>query len=116
MKKYFLGIVAVVLAIGFSAFKSSKLSTVTFYYIGLTDLSEMQDPTKWRSDLSSGVFECNGVDEVTCSFQIDESHVESGHLNHSYTIELGSGFLISTIKDGTGTPIAMSSQTRADME
>jgi hypothetical protein len=117
MKKYFLGIVAVVLAIGFSAFKAIKFDPVTFVYTGsTTTLSELSDPTKWV-DGGSASFTCGGVDDISCSFQADASHKEPGqnYLNHLYTVDLGADNVIDQIRDASSQAISIQSLTEADL-
>lgn len=76
MKKYVFGFVAIVLAIGFSAFtkpaKESLFVDYVFKYIGplpSTD-AQVKNRDNWRIQVLTPLLECTNSDqEVSCSFE-----------------------------------------------
>jgi len=85
MKKYFFGIVAIGLAIGFTAFTapSKKFATVTVVFDGDPLVqNEVNDPTLWKVIT---VPTCSGSQKA-CRFDIDDSNVTTGQSpNHIKT-------------------------------
>jgi hypothetical protein len=62
MKKYLLGIFAVVMAIGFSAFTNSKESVVDFYYL---------DGANWEV-VPTGITVCPSGTVTQCVLEIED--------------------------------------------
>jgi len=77
MKKYLLGLFAVVLALGFSAFTISTKTTDTFYYFATNDEgTAFADPDTYVVPQTSHL--CQGNFDVYCSVQIPDSKIEFG--------------------------------------
>ncbi|MBO9684362.1 MAG: hypothetical protein J7502_17135 [Flavisolibacter sp.] len=92
MKQYFLGVIAIVLAVTFSAFtmhkdvsqaKNPNFSTA-FFHLTTSSMSDENDLSKWAYDGSSPIT-CSGPATVLCSIsapvnasnQIDASQLSS---------------------------------------
>jgi hypothetical protein len=88
MKRYHWGMLAVVLAVGFSAFrtKKSNFASDTFYFIGSSTL-QLQDETKWSNlgylndDL---LVDCTEGSTITCRFTVSDNFVQdfTNGINH----------------------------------
>ena len=72
MKKYLLGLFAVVLAIGFSAFTAKEKNNRIFYYQG-PNLSEAQVETE--SNWTTSAITCLAGSTKACQFEIPDSYV-----------------------------------------
>jgi hypothetical protein len=76
MKKYFLGLFAIVLAVGFSAFtksvkKDGSFATVMLTFIGdPTVQSQVADETLWVEAVPHS---CSLVPDKACAMEVDES-------------------------------------------
>lgn len=72
MKKYSLSICALVVAIGFSAFKTFKYATYSFHYIP-PNVSELQyeNTNNWEARASHP--ECDSIPNDVCILRIDDS-------------------------------------------
>jgi hypothetical protein len=79
MKKYLFGALALVLAVGFSAFtnKKSNFGSDTFYFTGTA--LQLQDETKWSnisSDLNDDLLvDCTEGSTITCRFTVSDGTV-----------------------------------------
>lgn len=88
MKKYFMGFLAIVLAIGFSAFtKKAPFTDYVYSYIGPSNptTAQVQNRDNWRVKIVTPLSECTmtGVEEFPCSFETTN--------DISYLEEIGSG-------------------------
>lgn len=92
MKQYFLGVIAIVLAVTFSAFTAHKKNTqvkkpnfsTAFFHLTTDNMSDENDLSKWAYDGNSPV-SCSGPETVLCSIsapvdannEIDASQLSS---------------------------------------
>jgi hypothetical protein len=79
MKKYLFGMLALVLAVGFSAFTkpAKKFTAVYFEFQGdKTDPDKVKDATLWVEIGSSG--SCTTADEQPCRIEASSTDLQSG--------------------------------------
>jgi hypothetical protein len=82
MKKYLFGILAVALAIGFSAFtKPVKTTGTVFYHFdatqGFDDPNKIEDESNWIYDGATGI-SCPESDVKACSIEVSDTYVING--------------------------------------
>lgn len=102
MKRYFLGIIAVIIAFASVAFtqiqKDSKenLATFTFRYIPTSDFSQsaVQDKTNWEAGTSG----CEGGLDA-CTMEVQESYT---HLEGTRRVLNNTGNAVNIVATGSG--------------
>jgi hypothetical protein len=82
MKKYLFGMLAIAMAVGFSAFttakKTSSLTTTTFYFDGaLDDELDVENKAKWF-DEEALPSSCDPGEEFACSIVVEDQYTEEG--------------------------------------
>lgn len=109
MKKYLLGLFAIVLAVGFSAFSVNRANVNMKFNGNASIQSQRQDPTKY-SKVSS--VSCPST-LYTCSVLVDEQYVDaSGNFISSITITSSSPSTQLVVKDN-GTQINSTTSFRS---
>lgn len=102
MKKYLFGIIALLLAFGFSSFKVIHRSSDIFHYIGTTySVSSVQNNANWLSL----PFSCEtNINHYPCSIEIEEGHLdENGNLIHVQIFTtFSSPAYVTNVTDHTG--------------
>jgi hypothetical protein len=97
MKKYLLGLFALVLAIGFSAFNLKPFAT-TMYYHGPSFLqSDVQNKTNWNTTPQ----ECIEGFDKACQVSVADNLISSGAFISTVTLEAeaGSSAALLTVKN-----------------
>jgi len=113
MKKYLFGILALALAVGFSAFtkpttKSARTANEkVFRFDGnaSSSLTQVEDPTKWVYDeLATPEFNCADGEDIPCGILVSE---EFYHADNS-TFKLNDqGYLTTTYPGGLPTGVEL---------
>jgi hypothetical protein len=105
MKKYLFGILAIALAIGFSAFSTKKNHNTTFmsYELNTYTQTQVQDKDNWSEFTATG---CSASDKA-CSVEVPTSIIENGEFKGSIILnaESGTSSTLLSIFDGQ-TPVA----------
>jgi len=103
MKKYLLGMLAIVLAIGFSAFTKAPVFADTKVFtldsgISLTNSTAIADPTNWTYQGNSLALLCPSSSDLACSFAVDPSKVDGSNELQNVTINVVNGIEINQVQ------------------
>jgi hypothetical protein len=113
MKKYLFGMLAIALAVGFSAFtkpakENSKFATYYFEFIGTPSVAsdlETETSTYWRYLGTSNSVSCPTPDQdKVCVIRVDEDHIDGTNLQN-VTIIAANGASGNKIVDASSTGI-----------
>jgi uncharacterized protein YxeA len=108
MKKYVLGLVAIVLAVGFSAYtkpaKNNKLFSKTFFYsIQTYGVNDVQDETKWATNNTDPGF-CNSGSQRACAFTIPDAYANGTALASGVEViasqDASGNYYVSDVRSG----------------
>jgi len=120
MKKYLSGLLAVILAVGFSAFTAADVDEVYFEYVGsdFADPDEVSKHENWVQVSDPEELTCDSVDEIPCAIQLPDETYGVDDDNDPFTpniLDENQVTLVLSFNMGTGTyyvnPITPSIET-----